>query len=467
MARVQRQRLLRQIWHLIGPTLALASVLMMFTPAFADSAPVTLLDFPVPNGHFYTQASGRGNVFGYAITDDGGAKFASEFTRLGGVDQLGYPSSERFQFGGYLTQATQKSLLQWRPELGRVELVNVFDVFSQEGLDGTLARSRLIPPTADNSPDRRLTWNQVTARHLAILDRNPAIKARYFADPDPIDDFGLPQAAQDFGGVFVIRCQRAAFQQWRIATPFARIGDVTIVNAGDLAKEFGIVPAPATVPGPVSNQLVAPLGKTINLDGEARSAAKKSAALARSALVRIDVMLSDGTGVASGIVIDQNGDILTNAHVVADAMLVRITFANGTSETAQIVGVDSADDLAVVNVPVATIGPGVSPATLVGGTRLRQGENVVAIGFSPFFPSAPATRVGIFQRAFPISPSVLRSDLYILPGDSGGMLLDLSGNVVGVNDEIRFTHQPQEPLISFSIDASDALRIAQSLIQGR
>lgn len=467
MGRLKRARMLRFSARLAGFLLILVILLLLATPTLAQAAPIPLPDFPIANGHFYTQASGHGDTFGFAITDGNGASFNEEFLRLGGVSRLGYPASQRFVLDGFLTQATQKALLQWRPETGHVDFVNVFDLFTQRGLDPTLASTRLIPPTGNNSVDSQLTWPQVVARHLAILNQNPAIKARYFADADPITDFGLPQGSEDFGGVFVVRCERAAFQQWRIDTSFARAGDVTIVNAGDLAKEFGLVPAAAATPTPASDQVVAPLGPELHVGAETLAAVRQAATRARPALVRIDVILPDGTGIASGMLIDQNGDVLTNAHVVSNALLVRLTFANGTSLAAQVVGIDRTDDIAVVRVPVGLIGTGVTPAAFVDGSRLQRGQFIAALGFSPFFPSTPATRIGVFRRTLPTIPTILRSDTYILPGDSGGMLLDLTGEVVGVNDEIRFTGEPQEPLVSFSIDASDASAIAQKLIQGR
>ncbi|MGH2457898.1 MAG: trypsin-like peptidase domain-containing protein, partial [Chloroflexota bacterium] len=364
MERVRTRAFRHRSLRLLSVICALATlVFSMASPALADSSStVSLPDFPVPNGHFYSQASGKGVDFGYTITDGGGASFNSEFLRLGGVDRLGYPSSGRFALGGYLTQATQKALLQWRPETRHVDFVNVFDIFSQRGLDPTLARTRLIPPTPDNHADRQLTWPGVVARHLAILDQNPAIKARYFSNPTPIDSFGLPQASQDYGAVVVVRCERAAFQYWRINTSFARAGDVTQVNAGDLAKDFGLVPTGAVSPDPASGQVIAPLGDEFRGDASTDTIAARAASRARPSLVRIDVILPDGTGIASGIVIDQNGDIMTNAHVVADAMLVRVTFVNGNTSSAQILGVNSADDLAVIQVPTSTVGAGVAPA---------------------------------------------------------------------------------------------------------
>ncbi|HUX87560.1 MAG TPA: S1C family serine protease [Chloroflexota bacterium] len=452
--------------RLIGFFFCLILLVKLTTPAYAADGFVTLPDFPIPNGHFYSQASGHGVTAGFTITNDGGANFYSEFTRLGTVDRLGYPASRRFMSGGFLTQATQKALLQWHPEIGKIQLANVFDEFTQLGLDPTLDNTYEIPPTGDNTVDRSLTWSQVVSRHLALLNQNPAIRARYFADPDPIDDFGLPQAAAAYGNVFVIRCERAAFQQWTAATSFARSGEVTVVNAGDLAKQLGLVPAVAVDPEAATQQLVAPLGATLTVSGPTQASVKASVAKALPSLVRIDVALPDGAGLASGIVLDQNGDILTNDHVVNNALTINVTFVNGKVLPAHIVGTDPNNDLAVIRVSPQSIGSGVNSATFTAINRLEPGQFVAAIGFSPFFPMPPAVRIGVFQRLDPTQPPVLLSNIYILPGDSGGMLLDMSGNVIAINDEIRFTHQQQEPLIGFSIDAATAERIAQQLAHG-
>jgi serine protease Do len=462
------------ILHRHSPSVAglLAVVLVLWSlaglPTVAQAAPgdTSLPDFPIPSGHFYTQASGRGVAYGFAIADDPAGRFFSEFNRLGGVDKLGYPSSQRFTYGGLVTQATQKQLLQWRPDSGQVEFVNLFDAFSARGLDPLLSRSDLIPPSADNAADARLSWPQVVARHLALLDQDPAIKAYYFADANPIADFGLPQGTGDYGSVFVIRCERAAFQHWRVATSFANPGEVTQVNAGDLAKQLGLVPAADADPTTAASQLVAPPGATLAADPVTQATAREVAVAAAPSLVRIDVTLPGGAGIASGIVLDQNGDILTNEHVVDLAQSVKITFVNGTSASARIVGVDLIDDLAVVQVLPSALGPGVVPANLRPGPPLTAGEDVVALGYSPFFPTPPAVRLGVYQATVHQGVGLLSSDVYILPGDSGGMLLDLAGHVVGINDEIRFTHQSQQPLVGFSIAAADAVRIAARLIDG-
>lgn len=199
-------------------------------------------DWDVAGGHFYKQAGG------YRVVDDGAARFWSEFNRLGGVDGLGYPASRRFTWDGFVVQVFQKAILQWRPEVGQAYFVNVLDRLSATGKDDWLLVARMTPRPLDPSPDTGLPWPEVVARHQALLDRDPAIKATYFADPDPVGRFGLPMSAEDMGAAFVVRCQRAVLQRWKSDQPWARAGQVTVANGGDLAKEAEILPADALAP---------------------------------------------------------------------------------------------------------------------------------------------------------------------------------------------------------------------------
>jgi S1-C subfamily serine protease len=443
-----------------------AFLLLQLLPATAFGANgfATLADFPVPGGHFYTQASGQGLDAGFSVVDDGAGLLFTEFQRLGSVDKLGYPSSQRFVLSGFLTQATQKELLQWRPDSGHVTFVNIFDLLSDRGLDPTLAKTRLIPATADNSADAKISWPQIVSRHLAMLDQAPQIRARFFADANPVEDYGLPQGIADYGAVQVVRCERAAFQFWRVTTTFAKPGDVTLVNAGDLAKELGLVPANASLPTMDTTQIVAPPGKLLPIDPLTQAAALQVARNAQRSLVRLEVSFDGGTGIASGIVLDRSGNILTNQHVVDGAQSIKVTYVDGSSVAARVVGTDASNDLAVIQVPSGGTGASAQPATLSGGGQLAVGQYVVALGYSPFFPTSPAVRIGIYQATLNGSIAVIRTDSFMLPGDSGGMLLDLGGNVVGVNDEIRITRDLAQPIIAFSIDAAQALGDAQHLI---
>ncbi len=210
------------------------------------------LDFPLTDssgrvvGHFYKQANGQGGVgdLGFAVTDAEGVPFWSAFTALGGPDAVGYPISGRFLWDGMVTQAFQKLIFQWNNN--QVAIVNVIDLFTRYGRDDWLQVQKQVPPVADWSADRGRAWAEIVAAHQALLDQFPAIKEAYFRAADPIALYGLPQAAADYPTVAVIRAQRAVLQQWKVDTPWAAAGQVTIANGADIAKEAGIL---ATVAG--------------------------------------------------------------------------------------------------------------------------------------------------------------------------------------------------------------------------
>lgn len=216
-----------------GPTSPTSAV-----PLSATGRP----DWDVSGGHFYTQTNGRGGNGGpgFAITDADGVPLWSEYQRLGGVAGLGYPVSRRFMWNGFVVQATQRAVLQWRPEAGQVYLANVFDALHDQGKDPWLQSFRSTPPSFDTGPDQGLTWDQVVDRHLAFLDTNPSIRSVFWQDSDPLLHYGLPMAYADYGNVYVIRFQRAVFQQWKVDVPWASAGQVTIANGGDLALEAGL-----------------------------------------------------------------------------------------------------------------------------------------------------------------------------------------------------------------------------------
>ena len=220
--------------------LLLLSVLLGPAHVYAGAA-----DYAIPGGHFYTQTAGQAALqgYGYAITDDSDARFWSEFKRLGGVDVLGYPASNRFIWNGFVCQATQRVVMQWRPEVGQVYFVNVIDLMTQAGLDPWLATMRQTPRPADFGPSEAgLSFGQIVAKRQALLNDYPLIKARYFASPDPLNHFGLPTAPiQDMGPAYVLRAQRVIIQQWKDDYPWARKGDVTVALGGDIAKEAGLL----------------------------------------------------------------------------------------------------------------------------------------------------------------------------------------------------------------------------------
>ncbi len=221
-------------------------------PAPAVVAPVTApaggaADFAIPNGHFYTQAANSQG--GYRVVDNDQAKMWTEFQRLGGVPVVGYPISQVFVYDTFPTQVFQKLALQWRPEMNMAVPMNLFDLMSQLGRDPQLKENRQVPLPLVGFDQPGDTFPTIVKNRQALMDAYPAIKAAYFAAGDPVTVYGLPTSkVEDMGNHYALRTQRAVFQQWKENVPWAKAGEVTVANGGDIAKEQGIFPATATTP---------------------------------------------------------------------------------------------------------------------------------------------------------------------------------------------------------------------------
>jgi hypothetical protein len=177
------------------------------------------------------------------------------------VGVLGYPISRRYTLPDGLTyQAFQKAILQWDAAAHTSHFANIFDQLSAVNRDSWLAAFKQTPPSKDWSADQGQPWDKVVANHMAVLDANPAIKAAYEADPAAMDHYGLPMGYGDYGNLAVLRCQRAVFQQWKVATQFATTNQVLVANGGDNAKDAGLIPAAAAAPLPAPPPTLSPLG---------------------------------------------------------------------------------------------------------------------------------------------------------------------------------------------------------------
>lgn len=228
------------------------------TAALPPATPMALgdRDFPILGGWFFTEAA-PSPEFGYRIVDDDSARMWSEFNRLGGWQVLGFPASQRFVWHGQLSQVTQRAILQWSPLTGQAQFANVLDLMHDAGRDADLLASNQIPPPLDMD-EAGLPFETIAANRLEWLEERPAIKAAYCDAPgggDPVQLWGLPTSkevnmSQSGGEVYVLRTQRAAFQEWVDGADFAPPGAVTIVLAGDLAKELDLLPASALVSEP-------------------------------------------------------------------------------------------------------------------------------------------------------------------------------------------------------------------------
>ena len=164
-------------------------------------------------------------------------------------------------------------------------------------------------------------------------------------------------------------------------------------------------------------------------------------------------------GVGSGFILTADGDVMTNAHVVEDASEVLVTLPDKREFKAKIVGADKRTDVAVVKIEATGL-----PAVKVGDiSRLRVGEWVMAIG-SPFGLENTVTAgiVSAKQRDTGEYLPFIQTDVAINPGNSGGPLINMRGEVVGINSQI-YSRSGGFMGISFSIPIDEAIRVSDQL----
>ena len=176
------------------------------------------------------------------------------------------------------------------------------------------------------------------------------------------------------------------------------------------------------------------------------------------------------TSQGSGFVVDANGNIVTNAHVVHGAEQVEVTFPDGTSRIAEKVGEDLNADLAVLKVD--SLPDGVQPLGFGDMGSLAVGQTVVAIG-NPFGLEGSLTRgvISALGRNIPALtpfsiPQSIQTDAAINPGNSGGPLLNMDGEVIGVNAQIETGGTGRSNLgVGFAIPVSILRVVIPDLIQ--
>jgi S1-C subfamily serine protease len=170
-------------------------------------------------------------------------------------------------------------------------------------------------------------------------------------------------------------------------------------------------------------------------------------------------------GQGSGFIIDKEGHVLTNYHVVGDSAQVEVTLHNKKTYKATVIGRDRGHDLAVVKIDA----PGVVPAVLGDSKNLQVGQKTFAIG-NPFGLAGTMTR-GIISSLRPIrSPEggyieeAIQTDAAINPGNSGGPLLNSHGEVIGINSLIATGGSNQSAGIGFAIPINVAKAVLNDLI---
>jgi putative serine protease PepD len=158
-------------------------------------------------------------------------------------------------------------------------------------------------------------------------------------------------------------------------------------------------------------------------------------------VVTITSNVGNGQAIGSGIVLDSQGDILTNAHVIAGARQMQVTLSSGQTVPATLVGSNSAADLAVIRISVPA--SSLHPVTLGNSGGVQVGDTVYAIG-SPFGLSGTLTEgiVSNLNQGGAVSTGanlsgLIQTDAAINPGNSGGPLVNAAGQVIGINNSIE------------------------------
>ena len=197
-------------------------------------------------------------------------------------------------------------------------------------------------------------------------------------------------------------------------------------------------------------------------------------------VVQIDVSGAQGSGSGSGIILSSDGVILTNNHVVelaGNGGAISVSFDDGSRAKAEILGTDPLTDTAVIKAEGVS---DLTPATIGKSSDLKVGESVVAVG-SPFGLDSTVTSgivsalnrpvdVGSDSEGNSTTYPAIQTDAAINPGNSGGPLVDLDGNVVGINSSIRTASSTGGEAgsigLGFAIPMDEVMPIVDQMVDG-
>ncbi|MCH8185332.1 MAG: trypsin-like peptidase domain-containing protein [Chloroflexi bacterium] len=171
-----------------------------------------------------------------------------------------------------------------------------------------------------------------------------------------------------------------------------------------------------------------------------------------------------GTGIGTGVILDEQGNILTNNHVIADAQRISVALSNGETLAAELVGGDVETDTAVIRIEAV----GLRPAKLGNSSLLQVGEDVIAVGHALGLPGGPTVSKGVVSalgRSIDSGPQttmvdLIQTDTAINPGNSGGPLVNTRAEVIGINTAIIQGSQG----IGFAINIDQAKLVVAQLI---
>ena len=238
---------------------------------------------------------------------------------------------------------------------------------------------------------------------------------------------------------------------------FGRSSVATFPSSGASALQPGNTPV-GTIPTLTANNIEAVREAVI--------------AKVRPAVVEVNVTTSNGGAIGSGVIIDGRGYIVTNNHVVDGAQSLEVVLFDGTHMTAQVVGTDPADDLAVIKVTPPK--NGLTTLKLGDSSQLKVGEDVLAVG-NPLGITQTVTNGIISALDRSVSegqggatiPDAIQTDAPINPGNSGGALVDLQGNLIGIPTLTAIDPEFNTPAsgVGFAIPSNRVAFIVPQIIQ--
>lgn len=266
---------------------------------------------------------------------------------------------------------------------------------------------------------------------------------------------------------------------WWTAIVAAIIGALIVLGIGWGGIASGLITVPASTSldsvnssGSGSGSAKVPTGKTVDWQALNKRVA--------SSVVSIQAQLSQGVAAGSGAILDTNGNIVTNNHVVEGASQIQVTLSNGNIYAATIVGQDSTTDLAVIRLKNAP--KNLTPVTFADSTTLAVGEQIMSIGNPLGYENTATTGIiSAFNRPVTVSDESTNSevvtnavqiDAAINPGNSGGPTFNAAGQVIGINSSIATASQSSSSSsstgsigIGFAIPSDLVKKVADAIIK--
>jgi S1-C subfamily serine protease len=220
------------------------------------------------------------------------------------------------------------------------------------------------------------------------------------------------------------------------------------------------------------SNILAPTNSLPNIADTVESVRTSVVSIVSDTVSRDMYGLRQGEGSGSGIIIDPSGLILTNNHVIKNSTKITVTMDDGTQQEATVIGFDQLSDLAVIQIP----GESYPFIPLEDSSNLRVGDWVIAIGNALALPGGPTVTVGVVSalgRNIDINQDstltdLIQTDAVINPGNSGGPLLDLNGDIVGINTVVVRGNTNDGTTIEgigFAVHIETASLVANQLIE--